>query len=39
MHVREHFPEINLLISNAGIQRGIDLTKGTAELPDLESNC
>ncbi|MCL2492493.1 MAG: SDR family NAD(P)-dependent oxidoreductase [Clostridiales bacterium] len=34
-YVSEHFPKINILINNAGIQCDIDLTKGMPGLPDL----
>ena len=30
-HVSKNFPEVNILINNAGIQRDIDLTKGLDE--------
>ncbi|MCL2885004.1 MAG: SDR family NAD(P)-dependent oxidoreductase [Oscillospiraceae bacterium] len=35
-HVTDNFPGLNMLINNAGIQRDIDLTKGTAELHDAD---
>lgn len=31
-YVRERFPDINILVNNAGIQRDIDLTKGLSDL-------
>ena len=31
-HVQKHFPNLNILINNAGIQRTIDLTKGISDL-------
>jgi uncharacterized oxidoreductase len=31
-YIRKNFPALNMLINNAGIQRDIDLTKGTADL-------
>ncbi|MCL2779908.1 MAG: SDR family NAD(P)-dependent oxidoreductase [Actinomycetia bacterium] len=34
---RERFPNVNILINNAGAQRDIDLTKGVAELDDGDS--
>jgi uncharacterized oxidoreductase len=36
-HVRDFFPEMNILINNAGIQREIDLTKGTTDFVSGES--
>ncbi|MCL2880691.1 MAG: SDR family NAD(P)-dependent oxidoreductase, partial [Treponema sp.] len=35
-HIHEHFPDMNLLINNAGIQRTIDLTKGVFDLENGE---
>jgi len=31
-YIGDHFPNLNMLINNAGIQRDIDLTKGMADL-------
>jgi len=31
-YIRDNFPEINMLINNAGIQRDVDLTKGISDL-------
>ena len=36
-HVRSNFPDINILINNAGLQRDIDLTKGVSELESGDS--
>ena len=35
--VSEHFPKVNILVNNAGIQRDIDLTKGLDELDSGDS--
>lgn len=32
----KNFPKLNILVNNAGIQKGIDLTKGTEDLVDGE---
>ena len=34
-YTQENFPDINILINNAGIQCDVDLTKGISGLPDL----
>ncbi|MCL2772294.1 MAG: SDR family NAD(P)-dependent oxidoreductase [Oscillospiraceae bacterium] len=36
-YMNEHFPNMNILINNAGIQRDIDLSKGISELESGES--
>ena len=35
-YISDNFPGMNILINNAGIQRDVDLTKGTAELDSDE---
>jgi len=34
-HISEHFPSVNILVNNAGIQCDLDLTEGISGLPDL----
>ena len=36
-YIKKNFPNTNMLINNAGIQRDIDLTKGTADLDSGEN--
>ena len=36
-YVQENFPELNILINNAGIQRDIDLTQGLQDIDSGES--
>jgi len=31
-YIRDNFPEINILVNNAGVQHDIDLTKGVADM-------
>ncbi|MCL2626857.1 MAG: SDR family NAD(P)-dependent oxidoreductase [Cystobacterineae bacterium] len=37
-HTREAFPELNMLVNNAGIQCDVDLTQGIPELSELSIN-
>jgi len=36
-YVKDHFPNLNILINNAGVQRNIDLTKGTADFENSDN--
>ena len=36
-YVQKAFPEMNILVNNAGIQRDMDLTKGTADFDSGEN--
>lgn len=36
-HIQTHFPDVNILVNNAGIQRDLDLTRGTLDLDRGES--